>query len=223
MVEWRGADLAGLRHGLYRFFAASLLYPDEERLAFLLNASRFLDDEALVAFAFHGPWRRLRRTLEDGADLRELEGTYVRLFAVAAGEAPLPPYESLYVAPPGPGSALVLARVERAYAEMGLAPSPRLASPPDHASVEMEAMAFLCQREREAWDGEATADAVAALERQRTFLDRHLGRWFPLFARRVRRRAGETLYGPLVAAADAFIQHDVDLLHALAKEVRVHG
>ena len=225
MGEGEGTRLARLRQGLYRFFAASLLYPDAERLALLIEASRLLDAEDLHAFAFYGPWRRLRGALEDLLDRAEvgLEEEYVRLLLVSGDGALCPPHEAFYLAPPGPAIGLVLAELEQEYARIGVSPSGELRSFPDHAAVELEAMAFLCDGEARARENKGPGEVDGALADQRAFLGQHLGRWFPIFTGRVMKLSAGSFYAAVVGAADAYVRHDLDLLSLLAKGVRGRG
>ncbi|MFQ5837872.1 MAG: molecular chaperone [Thermoplasmata archaeon] len=222
MVEWDGEGLARLRHELYRFFATSLLYPEEERLALLTDAANLVGEGQLAVFAFHQSWERLTQSLQKRMRLDDLEKEHVRLFSVGPGGALCPPHESFYLALPGQATALIVNQVEREYTRLGLTIPPHMKSLPDHVSAEMDAMAFLCGKEAEAWRGEALHEAVQVLEEEGDFLRQHLGRWFPFFAERVLGIGEETFYATVVGAADAFIKHDIDLLNILMKRVKGH-
>ncbi len=219
MAEWDAEELARLRQGLYQFFSASHLYPERDRLALLIDASTLLDSQRLAEFSFYDTWERLRGDLQGNVSLRELEREYVRLFSVGPGGALCPPHESFYLAPPGQATAVVIIQVEREYARLGLTIPPDYKGLPDHASVEMAAMALLCQREGEAWRVGAAGDADEVLQDERSFLRGHLSRWFPTFASRVAKARIGALCSSAVAAADAFIKHDLDLLDLMVKEV----
>ncbi len=54
--------------------------------------------------------------------------------------------------------------------------------------------------------------AVQALELQAAFLERHLNRWFPQWARQVATAGGEGIYSVVAETAQAFISHDQDLI-----------
>lgn len=212
------AELARLRQECYHLFGATLLYPDEERLANLVAIAGELQNESepLAAFPFFGQWQRLLASLYGLAEdeTAKVEEEYVRLFLV---NPEAPPYESFYIEPQGWVTGWILAQLEREYDRVGLALSPSSGEPPDHVAVELEFMAFLCDREARAWEEDLEKD-IQCLKRQRDFLDRHLGRWFPLFARWVKQTAPEGIYGVVVEAAEAFIKHDFDLLNLLMEE-----
>ncbi len=219
MSEWDSETLARVRQGLYHFFSAILLNPDEERMATLLRAFEILDEQPLEQFAYHNTWVRLRRALQDKLDIDELKKEYTSLFSLGFGSL-CPPHESFYLAPPGQATARVIIQVEREYTRLGLTTSNEYKNLPDHVSAEMEAMSFLIGKEAEAWKRRAYEDVVQALEDQRAFLRDHLGRWFPTFAQSVNEASGETFYGLVVGAADAFLKHDLDLIGLMIGEVR---
>ncbi len=77
-------------------------------------------------------------------------------------------------------------------------------------------MAHLCAAEAEAVEHGDDRRARQAAADQEAFLASHLGRWFPLFAASVAARAPDGFYRALVAAAAAFVDHDRDLIAALA-------
>ena len=207
-------ELARLRQGCYRFYGALFLYPDKERLMNLVAAAQELriGSDSLGDFPFNRAWRRLLATLQGLTedDKAEVEEEYVRLF-LAKPQAPL--YESFYVDPDGHARGLIVTQLEREYVETGLALSPTLMDLPDHIAVELEFMSFLCGKEVQAWEAKAGGNGIQARERQGAFLGQHLGRWFPLFARRVRGAASERLYSVAVEAAYAFLHYELDLLH----------
>ena len=208
-------EVTRLRQGLYRFFAAALLYPEPGRLAQLTTVSRALT--GLEIFAFYGPWRQLTRALQKlgDRDVAALVETYVRLFVTGSDGARCPPQASCYLVPPGQPPGLFLAHLEQEYARFGLTLSRIMPHTPDHVAVQLEVMAFLCDREARAWEHRAVAEASRILEAQHAFLTQHLGRWFSLFAAGVRTADATGLYGLIAAAADAFIHHDQDYLQVV--------
>lgn len=213
------AELARFRQGYYRFAGALFLYPDEKRLVNLVGAAGELQKESdsLAVFPFFGPWQRLLATLQELTDGEEVEEEYVRLFAV---NPQAPPYESFYVDPKRQVTGWITAELARAYTEMGLAQSPSVQEPPDHVAVELEFMAFLCSLEARVWEEEAPEEACQILQSQRDFLDLHLKRWFPAFARQVAAADRDGLYVLAAEAANAFIHHDGDLVALLLQRFR---
>lgn len=206
------SELATLRQGFYKFFGAAFLPPDQERLS-LLSASRLLLDDSADGFAFARSWRELGRQMLDLASHATLEEDYLRLLAVGTGSALCPPVESRWRAKRR--APLLIAGVEHEYREMGYVLAPTVLHTADHAATQLEAMAVLCHREAHAWAVEP-ARATSLLRREWSFLHDHLALWFPRFAGSVRELAGPGFYAALVGAADAFVQHDYELVHALS-------
>jgi TorA maturation chaperone TorD len=214
--------LAPLRHAAYRLFAALFLYPDDDRLAGVLETSGVLRryDASTARLAFFPPWQRLLITMEhlslDGA--AKVREEHMRLFLV---NPVVPPYESLYTPAQADGGGIVAARLTREYADSGLALAPSLAEPPDAVAVELEFMAFLTEQEARAWSHGSLDEAVQVLAHEQRFLVQHLDRWFPALARRVRTAAPEGFYATVAEATDAFVRHDRDLVDLVLMTVRM--
>ncbi len=142
------------------------------------------------------------------------------MFMHSPERAPCLPYESVYLDPGGQAAGWIVALLEREYAVAGLALSPSLKDLPDHVAVELEFMAFLCGQEADAWNNGAVEDSVQFLEHQATFLDRHLSRWFPEWARQVTTADSKGIYSVVAETAWAFISHDQDLISSLLDKFR---
>lgn len=220
-------ELARLRQGCYRLFGALLLYPDAERRTNLVVAARELqaESDSLAAFAFFGPWQRLLTTL-DGlteSEMEEMETAYALLFSSHAGGALCQASESWYLDPRGQATGWIAAQLEHEYAAAGLILSPTAQELPDHAAVELEFMAFLCEQEAQAWDAAAAAAGLQMLQRQGAFLKQHLGRWFPTFARHLAVTEGAGIYAVIADAAHTFLYHDQELTTLLWERMRCVG
>lgn len=78
----------------------------------------------------------------------------------------------------------------------------------DHAAVELEFLALLCDREAVFWESGAPKSARSLRSKQRTFVDDHLSRWLPEFNHRLKNRAGDTFYGLLAGLCDEWMSLD---------------
>lgn len=221
------ADLARFRQAAYRLFSTMLLYPDEERLKTVAAVAGELREYAdtLAAFSFFLEWRELLDTLRGLADLKpeRVQEEYVHVFIANPDYTPCLPYESAYLGSRGATTGWTAVELERKYAAAGLSLSPTLKEAPDHAAVELEFMSLLCDQEACAWEGRRLADGIEALKRQVAFLEQHLSRWFPAFARGITRRDSSEIYAAATRTAEAFISHDRDLLQALVKRFGSRG
>ncbi len=220
---WSIADLADFRAAAYGLFAALLLPPEKHHLRWLRRAAGEFQagDDLLAAFAFYPPWRRLLNRLEhlDEDDAAPLQGEYRQLFTLNPAGRLCLPYETAYRASGRQEAGWLAARLQHTYASAGLSGADSPHECPDHAAVELEFMAFLCGREAHAWAGRDADGGARTLAQERDFLHRHLGRWFGAFAWDVRLAAGASLYTVAAEAADAFVEHDRDLVERLLEGV----
>lgn len=130
-----------------------------------------------------------------------LRADYSGLFEVGSQGPPVPIREDLQTGQLGSTREDIV----RFYDYFGYALSEKFAWAPDHLSVELEFMHYLCYREAEAGD-----DALSYQLAQRDFTERHLVRWLPALATAVEKHAGGTLYGRIVAALRQFVASDYD-------------
>lgn len=213
------AELARLRQAVYRLLSQCLLYPDAQRLPTIATAAGEMNRLAHVwnSFAFFHEWSHLLHRLEE-LRYREpsaIQDEYLSSFVVNSAGLPCPIYESAYLGDDPSAAGWLLAQLEGEYAQVGLSTSLARREPPDHAAVELEFMAFLCRREAEAWEAEALPQALASLQRQRSFAKHHLACWFPQFARRATAHKPDSIFAAVGQAARAFLAHDSDLLDSL--------
>ncbi len=212
-------DLARFREATYQVVSQTFLYPKAERLKAVASVAGELwkASDALAPLAFFVRWREMLGVLQqiNQQDARAIQGRYVSLFAANSTGVPCQPYESAYREPSGEGAGWVLAQLEGTYAAAGVSVAGRTGVMPDHVSVEMEYLAFLCGQEAEAWEQERVSEASAALGKQKRFLGRHLSVWFPLFARRVAAADGGGVFATISDGAQAFMGFDIDLIDAL--------
>ncbi len=111
----------------------------------------------------------------------ELLREYSRLF-LGPFQLEAPPFGSVYLEDEGRMMGESTAEAQRIYRESGLDMSPDFTSPPDHVAAELEFLAYLGFQESNSRD----ADQETFFREQRAlFLERHIGRWFPMFAENV--------------------------------------
>jgi TorA maturation chaperone TorD len=194
------------------------LYPSETRLDNIKIAAGELLEAKYVwktldfGFQLHKLLTALVGLNDEAAEQMEEEYNHlIRVKPVA------PPYESFYLDPQGQARGIIAGQLEAEYTNAGLAMASSLQDMPDHISVELEFMSFLCAGEVKARETTNEADNMQVRIRQRAFLNEHLVRWFPQFARRITDAAPESLYSVITATAYAFLRHDLSYL-GLRKE-----
>jgi len=172
------------RQALYRLFAGLLLYPEPERVETLQRGASWLQEELSKsngesAWGQHVPdlvaW--LHR---QGELLEETQAEWVRLFGVSR-EGYCYPYEGAYVASEvaGPLTAVLL----KDYARAGL--NLTADDLPDHVSVELQYMSYLCDLELETLRAQEMERTERIRAAQREFLAQHLCRWLPKLVGRI--------------------------------------
>lgn len=135
------------------------------------------------------------------AGLDRLRAEYSGLFEVGSQGPPVPIREDLQTGQ----RAGTREEVVRFYEYFGYVLDGRFAWQPDHLSVELEFMHYLCYREAHAGND---ADALSFQLAQADFSARHLASWVPRFAANVHALAPGALYARVVAAVRDFIAAD---------------
>jgi anaerobic sulfite reductase subunit A len=205
---------------VYHLFSTVFLYPDRGRLTTvsIVAGELWEQDGSLATFPFFIQWREFLDKFRSLADLdaAKVEEEYVNLFLASSDYSPCFPYESAYIES-GSASGWIAAELEQEYAAAALSISSSFGESPDHVAVELEFLSFLCDQEAKAWEGRRLTEGTDALKRQAKFLDKHLSRWFPAFARRVIGKNGSEIYTAVTRAIQAFVAHDSDLVKALGE------
>ena len=201
-----------LRWLTYRLLASLFLYPDKERLAGLQMAAKVLMENPI--------WEEIssQETLEvllnqlietDLKNERPIINEYNRLFLI---RPKAPPHETIYTNPEGQMRGMLTVRLEQKYLEAGLAISPELNELPDHISVELEFMAYLCMKEAEARQTNDDVEADHFHVLQEMFMGQHLARWFPKFAQRFKESEPGSIYQFLLPAVYGFLRNELGAL-----------
>lgn len=124
-----------------------------------------------------------------------------------------PPYETEYGVDNLFQQTQELADIAGFYRAWGLSPERER---PDHASVELEFLAYLAEKETAARTDEHRS---IAREARRKFLADHAGRWMPVFAARLE-RTPSTFYQAYARALKEFIRRETEALGAVPATLR---
>jgi DMSO reductase family type II enzyme chaperone len=134
-------------------------------------------------------------------DLEELQRQYSGLFEVGDDGPPVPIREDLQTGQrAGTREDLV-----RFYSFFKYSLGEKFAWAPDHASVELEFMHYLCYHEASADDGHLSYQLA-----QFDFSSRHLVTWFPRLANAVQAKSPDSIYGRVVGVVCEFLLRDHD-------------
>ncbi|MDR5672488.1 molecular chaperone TorD family protein [Halalkaliarchaeum sp. AArc-GB] len=184
------------RGNAYKFLSVCYRLPDEEwreTMAAARNASIHPRLEELVG-----------TTPPDRDDLRV---DYAKLF-VGPFEVLAPPYGSVYMEQHGRAMGESTLDVERRYREEGL--DIGLDEPADHIVAELEFLYYLVVNEAEALRNDDLETAATYLEKQRSFLESHLGNWIGEFATNVAENATTEFYRTLGRETARFVDGDLN-------------
>jgi DMSO reductase family type II enzyme chaperone len=197
-----------LRQICYRIFASLFLYPEQSRLIEIRRATTVLISESWQFSAAVGSL--INQLSEIDLNLgRAMVNEYNRLFLI---RPKAPPYETIYTDAEGQMRGLHTAQLEGVYLNAGLEISSELNELPDHISVELEFMAYLCMKESEAHAANEELEATHFRDLQRSFMGQHLARWFPSFAKRIKEADPGSIYQYLLPAVYEFLRKELDLL-----------
>ncbi len=196
------------RSQVYCWLAQSFYAPDAE-LAQALNTGRMVE-EILLATAWLGQDRQKflvsLNKLRDCAKLTlpDLDGDYQRWFGKSIDRVPM--RESAYrwreASAVVANANDVAQALRQLYEQFGVVP---IANQEDVLPVEFEFMAFLCERESQEWQANASEAARQLRLQEHTFLADHLGRWYPEFCRRVADRSLNPFYEALIFLGDTWL------------------
>lgn len=204
---------AEARAVVYRLLARGFAYPDPDALAGLLeedlplaaDAAETLGDDVAEPVAAMG--HRLAHS-DPAAVAQDYERTFTHVVSVD-----WPPYETAYTSRGIFQQANDLADVAAFYAAYGVEVSEDAGERADHVAVEMEFMHLLTFKEAHALRHHTKARADGCRRDQRRFLETHLGRWAPDFARRLARGMPGSPYSDLAEACVAFLERELALLN----------
>jgi DMSO reductase family type II enzyme chaperone len=148
-------------------------------------------------------WRTLRT-----AGSEELRREYSSLFEVGGDGPPVPIREDLHLNQP----AGVREDIVRFYEFFGYGLEERFAWSPDHLSIELEFMHFLCFKEvqlLEAKESGEEVDATSFQLAQSDFAERHLCNWVSELAEKAARQS-DGIYPRVLAALTQFVVKDFE-------------
>jgi DMSO reductase family type II enzyme chaperone len=139
------------------------------------------------------------------ADKEQLKREYSSLFEVGSDGPPVPIREDLHRNQP----AGVREDIVRFYEFFGYGLAESFQWSPDHLSIELEFMHFLCYQEAEQ-SSQPDGDAVSFQLAQSDFSERHLMTWVSSLAHRVNEKSPDGIYANLLAAMSEFLVKDFE-------------
>jgi len=199
------------RMEVYRLLADCYHLPDQhftEKLDHLHRAMK------RVCYQAAGYVNQMKTDIEQIDDPGCLKIDYAKLF-MGPYKLLAPPYGSVYLE----GERLVMGKstldAQHRYREAGVDITEDFKEAPDHIAVELEFMHFLISNEIEAIAGQNIEGVVNSLQRQRSFLEDHLGVWVSEFADNMENNAATMFYRNSAKATKLFVNDDYRTLSSL--------
>jgi TorA maturation chaperone TorD len=148
-------------------------------------------------------------------DLGEVETELATEYAgvILAGEREgVSPYESVYTSPDRTLMREARDQVLAAYRQEGLDKIGEFKEPEDHIAIELEFMAYLCQKTIDALKEGNVEAALGSLEKQKEFLDEHLLVWVPEFCQDLAQAARSDFYRGIARLTEEHLVMEGDTL-----------
>jgi TorA maturation chaperone TorD len=203
------------RSKLYLLVSWSLLYPEDDEFLEYLQCGEFVEDgrsaieslrAALDSMGGEAGAKRLasigkqfdaieRWVAAEGTNwqLTDLQTEHRRVFSNVI-TLDCPPYETLFGNDHVFGQSQVMGDIAGFYKAFGVELSRDVHERLDHLSVELEFMHFLAYKESYARCHDGSDKVQIVVDAQKKFVKDHIGRWVPLFAKMLVRKADSGLF-----------------------------
>ena len=226
-------DRALCRSKLYLLISWGYLYPEDEEFLDYLQSGEFVEDgraaleglkkvlhnlggqeEADRIQALSSHFDAIEKWVSSEGEnwnIQDLRDEHRRVFSnVIALDCP--PYETLFGNDHVFGQSYVMGDIAGFYSAFGLQLSPDIHERLDHLSVELEFMHYLSYKESYAILHDGAEKLRTVLEAEKKFVKEHIGRWVPLFAGMLKRKAEYGLYKVLADFTSDWLAFDIAFL-----------
>lgn len=177
----------------YKFFAECFYFPEGKQL------------EIIKSYHCKLP-KNLSDLLDSIEDENELQIDFSRLF-VGPFKVLSPPYGSIYLEEGKTTQGESTLDVIRLYQEDDLQVD--LKESADHIAIELEFMYYLISKEIEAIEKNDIENASLYLNKQYSFIQRHLSQWIPEFTESICANAKEEFYKKIAIALNLMIEDKI--------------
>jgi putative dimethyl sulfoxide reductase chaperone len=181
----------------YKFFAECFYYPEENQLKLINNYNKKLPQNLVGLKNYLG-------------NEKELQIDFSRLF-LGPFKVLAPPYGSVYLEEGRTTQGESTLDVIRLYQEDSLKVD--LKEPADHIAIELEFMYYLASKEIEAIENNDLESANLYLNKQCSFIQRHLSKWIPEFTDLIISNAKEELYKKIAIALNLMIEDELQSIN----------
>ena len=180
----------------------------------LANISKDQDSELAEAFGTLGQFASSLKTESLDKLKLQLDGEYAGLFLGSGLPSPRP-LESVYTSREHLAVQKASDDVSRAYQSAGIDKISEFSEPEDHISTELQFMAYLSYKTREALGNSKLTEANKYLEMQRDFLNDHLTKWVPMLVVDILKKADRQFYKAIAKITEGYVKIDVRAVSAM--------
>jgi anaerobic sulfite reductase subunit A len=152
----------------------------------------------------------------------ELAADYASLF-LSAGKMPAHPFESVYTSKKKLLMQEAWDEVVAEYRKEGLDKTKEFNEPEDHIAIELEFMSYLCQKTIDSLNKSDSASTSMYLEKQISFLEKHLMNWVPTFCSDIEKYAKSEFYRLVAKLTLDFLETDLEELKELVSSETNEG
>jgi putative dimethyl sulfoxide reductase chaperone len=183
----------------YKFFAECFYYPEKNQLEVINNYNKKLPQRLVDLIDYLG-------------EEKELQIDFSRLF-LGPFKVLAPPYGSVYLEEGRTTQGESTLDAIRLYQEEELKVD--LKEPADHIAIELEFMYYLTSKEIEAIENNDLEKANLYLNKQHSFIQRHLSKWIPEFTDLVISNAKEEFYIQMAIALNLMIKDKLQTINTV--------
>jgi TorA maturation chaperone TorD len=221
------------RSKLYLLMSWSMLYPEDDEFLDYLQSGEFVEDgrsalESLGRTLDGIGGDRARQKLASASkyldhierwvsaectnwQLTDLQTEHRRVFSNVI-TLDCPPYETLFGNDHVFGQAHTMGDIAGFYRAFGVELSRDIHERMDHLSVELEFMHFLAYKESYARCHDGADKVQIVVDAQKKFVKDHIGRWVPLFARMLVKKADSGFFRHMADFASDWMDFDAAYL-----------
>lgn len=202
------------REHFYAFLSGLFYTPVSKELHAIFAAPEHAE---MLAAMFSAPTLECFQEFRNNGVTQTLQQEFEDLFRVP-GPWYTTPYESVFMDTREVGGKEIggllhgksAHEVEKLYRRFGLQISSEKPELPDYIGAELAFMSHLAGLTTKP---EAGFEAEKLLETQRAFIEKHLGRWLPLYVKRLEKKAQSGFYKGIAQLLEEFLQKDIEYLH----------
>ncbi len=205
------------RSCVYQLLKTAFLYPDEELAVLVRDGALVREMRACAQRLDKNDKASLLEAIQnlesavDGLTVADLQEQHGRVFGHTISKE-CPAYETEYGGPHIFRQTQELGDIAGFYTAFGLEVSDTTKERLDHISTELEFMYYLTYKEAYAREHNSNEEIDICREAQKKFLKEHLGRWAPLFLKRLAEKAQSGFYKELAQLTESFLVFEVEFL-----------